>query len=894
MKNRLFYLLMLLLTMVTQGAWAMGELTGRFSVSESKEVCFSKGNLQAVIESGPTDGYNYTASKWKFAEHQWDYVGNNSGNSTFAAGTTVDLFGWVGESASYDTYGLCTLDHSQDEYFGNVANESLKSDWGKKMGEGWHTPTHEEWDYLFNTRPASTVGGTENGRYAMATVNSVSGVILFPDSYTHPDGVTAPASVNNPSASFNSNNYAGDNWDKMEAAGAVFLPFAGFRDNYYNTPFRVSESYYWSSSAYDSFSVSDAVYILTFSPNFLSVDSYVSRSIGCSVRLVKNAPLHTDDEGAYLISNANEWYTFCADVNTGTTYAGKTVKLTADVSGATHMAGTVDNPFAGTFDGQYHTLNVDITSSGTAAPFVRVGNATIRNLHVTGSVRTTMSDGADHTSGLISRTAGVVNIENVRVSATVTGLTYYSGFIGNGNRDDVSIGTTIKMTGCVFDGQLTENVAGETQHAGGFIGWGGNMTITMTDCLFAGTSTIAASGSGARNFHPVGFYGTYNTSLGSLTLNNVYTTAPSATQAFPNYGAALSSGEKQAYSITAADANVTTLANNGSVVTDYATSGLKRYDAGIMFGTTLYAGDSEEVKLALGHKAVEAGQHFTGYTVSGGGSFTEQTETSATLTMTAANQTISANYADNPAYEVVFADPSATAEGWSITPSGTVREGKTVTVSYQGEHKVKSVVVSRAFKKAADATATDLGKLICTDGHIHADDGNTEDPDCTKERVAIIAYVGSDNGESAPYNHGLALAMSDASEYSQWSTLFSKAHSYAPSNSNSFTSESGLQYNALHNTDIDDYPAFRVAIANNGTVTPTGCSSWFLASAYQWVKMAAGAGGYNQLGLVESVGYWSSTEYSDSHSAWLFKSGNGTWENDLKESDYHVRACLAF
>jgi hypothetical protein len=58
--------------------------------------------------------------------------------------------------------------------------------------------------------------------------------------------------------------------------------------------------------------------------------------------------------------------------------------------------------------------------------------------------------------------------------------------------------------------------------------------------------------------------------------------------------------------------------------------------------------------------------------------------------------------------------------------------------------------------------------------------------------------------------------------------------------------------------------------------------------------MAACAGGYNQLGLVESVGYWSSTEYSDSHSAWLFKSGNGTWVNDLKESDYHVRACLAF
>ena len=96
-------------------AWATGELTGRFSVAETKQVYFSQGNLQAVISSdGPTDTYNYTASKWKFAEHQWSYVGNNAGNNSFAAGTTVDLFGWVGTSASYDTYGLCTNINSNE------------------------------------------------------------------------------------------------------------------------------------------------------------------------------------------------------------------------------------------------------------------------------------------------------------------------------------------------------------------------------------------------------------------------------------------------------------------------------------------------------------------------------------------------------------------------------------------------------------------------------------------------------------------------------------------------------------------------------------------------------------------------------------------------------------
>ena len=173
MKNRLFYLLMLLLTMVTQGAWAMGELTGRFSVNETKQVYFSQGNLQAVIASGPTNTYNYTASKWKFAEHQWSYVGNNAGNNSFAAGTTVDLFGWVGTSASYDTYGLCTNSNSNEAtFYGNSTQDALKSDWGalaienggNTANSGWRTLTRDEWDYLFNSRKASTVGGTADGR----------------------------------------------------------------------------------------------------------------------------------------------------------------------------------------------------------------------------------------------------------------------------------------------------------------------------------------------------------------------------------------------------------------------------------------------------------------------------------------------------------------------------------------------------------------------------------------------------------------------------------------------------------------------------------------------------------------------------------------------------------
>jgi hypothetical protein len=114
-----------------------------------------------------------------------------------------------------------------------------------------------------------------------------------------------------------------------------------------------------------------------------------------------------------------------------------------------------------------------------------------------------------------------------------------------------------------------------------------------------------------------------------------------------------------------------------------------------------------------------------------------------------------------------------------------------------------------------------------------------------------------------------------------------------------FTEESGLQYNAMHNSEIDKYPAFKAAIANNSTAAPTGCSAWFLASGYQWEKMFAGdAGGLQTLAGLEESSYWSSSESSDEN-AWSFRIiyGEGGWAFDYKYTDYGgylVRSCLAF
>ena len=226
--------------------------------------------------------------------------------------------------------------------------------------------------------------------------------------------------------------------------------------------------------------------------------------------------------------------------------------------------------------------------------------------------------------------------------------------------------------------------------------------------------------------------------------------------------------------------------------------------------------------------------------------------------------------------------------------SANVKMGDKAAISFGASQTLTGKVynVKKTQAAASLITSPAVGQFIGSDGKNYAADA-TLPAGVTK--VAKIFYVGSDNGEAAPYNHGLALAMSDANSGNscKWSTSTTQVHTYYTS-SNSFTSESGLQYNdATHNTDA--YPAFKAAIANNGTAAPTGCSAWFLASGYQWKKMADAAGGYNKLGLGSNY-YWSSTEY-DASGAWSFYPDyDGYWYHGSKDSvsGSLVRSCLAF
>ena len=232
-------------------------LSGVFSVSSTKKVNFSKGNLR------------YASSKWSFFDKQYFRYKSYSEDA-------CDKFGW---STSATTYGMNT---STDD--GTYSGDFV--DWGATMGTGWFTLSKDEWTYLFNTRSASTVGGTADGRYAKAKINDEMGVILFPDTYTHPDGVTAPTSVNATDITgwtdWNGNIYTVEDWTKMESAGCVFLPAADYRDG--STVYdRGNRGYYWSATPNGT----DNAYRVYFDSKDLTPASSEERYRGCSVRLVR-------------------------------------------------------------------------------------------------------------------------------------------------------------------------------------------------------------------------------------------------------------------------------------------------------------------------------------------------------------------------------------------------------------------------------------------------------------------------------------------------------------------------------------------------------------------------------------------------------------------------------
>ena len=336
-------------------------------------------------------------------------------------------------------------------------------------------------------------------------------------------------------------------------------------------------------------------------------------------------------DGAYVINNKNDWERFCARVLGGNIYAGQTVKLTADIGTAQNpvttkaggVAGGYVKWFYGTFDGQSHTLYINYVND---APFMFTCYATIRNLHVAGNIFAS----SQFAASIVSKTYYGINIENCRSSVAfnsiVPGDGTHGGFIGVSYSSDNN--GDINITGCVFDGSFT--TTNGTNSCGGFIGWTEKPSMTtITNCVLAPTS------------------------VSSGMLDKAFVRCMGSTPNFTNsYYVPITNlptdQGKEAHTITAGE-NVTSLAIGGTA-TEYNVSGITAYEGsnGLKYGSTVYAGISDAVDLAL------TANPPTNYTVdkytASAGSITTNSATSATLTMPNENVTIGAVFLFNASY----------------------------------------------------------------------------------------------------------------------------------------------------------------------------------------------------------------------------------------------------
>ncbi len=261
-------------------SWSEGTLPGLFSVSPDHQVRFSQGNLQ----------YYPDENIWRFAEHQWDFVGGRLGDPDFGTvnvGTVyangvmcdntqmwkyyegwMDLFGWGTSGWNngneyYRPYDRAACEYHCASYgpYGNfnLTGDYAEADWGihNTISNGgsrqWHTPSREEFVYMISER--ETPSGI---RFAKAVVTGVSGMILLPDDW---DASIYPLNAVNEHGLFAVNRITGDEWlEVLEPAGAVFFPAGGERcqdplsndiiyDNVmYNADMSLINGSYWTTT----------------------------------------------------------------------------------------------------------------------------------------------------------------------------------------------------------------------------------------------------------------------------------------------------------------------------------------------------------------------------------------------------------------------------------------------------------------------------------------------------------------------------------------------------------------------------------------------------------------------------------------------------------------------
>ena len=247
--------------------WTVVNPESAFSISNTKQVSIARSNL------------SYRGSetyKWQLMKYPWTRIEANDSVSEPTSASEIGLFGWA--TSGYSSNEPWNYSEDNTSYGPELSDGSIWEptswDWGINNsiyaygGETafvvnyYRTPTIAEWMYLLGWKEV-TVGETKTTveddantkryrKYGRAVIydgtNNIYGVVIVPDSWTDPQstcyvgtsgsyfnngnnatygGMESTYGTSGKESSEATNYYTLGDWNKMERAGAIFLPASG-------------------------------------------------------------------------------------------------------------------------------------------------------------------------------------------------------------------------------------------------------------------------------------------------------------------------------------------------------------------------------------------------------------------------------------------------------------------------------------------------------------------------------------------------------------------------------------------------------------------------------------------------------------------------------------------
>ena len=199
----------------------------------------------------------------------------------------------------------------------------------------------------------------------------------------------------------------------------------------------------------------------------------------------KQVRINLTEKDCYEIASADNWKEFCNIVNNSGQNAVD-AKLTQDVNLGSDIW-QVGNHYAGTFDGQGHTLKINWNdTSGWLAPFKTVDGATIKNLRTEGEIKSSLN----FLSGLVREAYGNTTISGCVSAVNITSSYNDGGCDAAGMIECVRDNAKVTITDCVVKGKFTATTEKGRRYMSGFVvnQYG---TCTLTNCLYAGENNCS-------------------------------------------------------------------------------------------------------------------------------------------------------------------------------------------------------------------------------------------------------------------------------------------------------------------------------------------------------------------------------------------------------------------